>query len=48
MKTREKEINAKHFTKSELFKMSELKNTPKMSKIHFKRKPYSIGKFNIN
>ena len=48
MNKREKEINTKHFNKSDLLKMCNPKNTSKMAKSHFKRKPYSKDKLIIN
>lgn len=48
MSKKEKEINTKHFNNSDLLKMCNPKNTSKIPKSHFKRKPYSIGNFIIN
>lgn len=48
MSKKEKEINTKHFNKSDLLKMCNPKNTDKKAKLYFKRKPYSIGNFIIN
>jgi hypothetical protein len=47
MNKREKEFNTKHFSKSDLFKMTVAKNVSKVAKSHFNRKPYSKGGFII-